>query len=148
MTKLDLSPATALLLKDTCVCLNLQKAARTVARLHDEALRPTGLTNSQFGVMMMLMRPEPPTITALAADLAMDRTSLTTLLKPLQRRGLIETSAGEHDRRLRFVDLTADGRRALRAALPLWQEVQHRIEKQRGAAVTSRVLAALRAYAA
>ena len=148
MTKLELSPATALLLKSTCVCLNLQKAARAVARLHDAALRPAGLTNTQFGVMMMLMRPQPPTITALSAELAMDRTSLTTLLKPLQRRELIAISAGEEDRRLRLVTLTTDGRRVLRAALPLWRQVQDKTEKERGAAATSRVLAALRDYAA
>src|SRR5437660_11372104 len=78
--------------RDTCLCLHLQRAARAIARRFDEALRPLGLTNGQFSLLMSLNRPEPPTIGAVAALLAMDRTTLTAALKPLERRGLVRAA--------------------------------------------------------
>lgn len=104
--------------------LHLQRAARRVSRTYDEALRPAGLTNGQFSLMTMLSRPDPPTIGALAAGLAMDRTTLTALLKPLDRRGLVRVTRGETDRRERRLELTAEGQRVLEQAYPLWRRVQ------------------------
>jgi len=74
------------MVRDTCLCLHLQRAARAVARRFDEALRPLGLTSGQFSLLMSLNRPQPPTIGHVAGVLAMDRTTLTANLKPLVRR--------------------------------------------------------------
>ena len=69
---------TTLLVRDTCLCLHLQRAARAMARRFDDALRPLGSTNGQFSLSMMsLNRPEPPGMAAVATLLAMDRTTLT-----------------------------------------------------------------------
>src|SRR6266851_5073640 len=84
--------ATTLHVRDTCLCLHLQRAARAVARHFDESLRPLGLTNGQFSLLISLNRPEPPTIGNVAALLAMDRTTLTAALKPLERRGLVKVA--------------------------------------------------------
>ena len=75
--------------RDTCLCLHVQRAARAVARRFDIALRPLGLTNGQFSLLMSLNRPKPPGMANVAALLAMDRTTLTANLKPLERRGLL-----------------------------------------------------------
>src|SRR5437588_7540663 len=99
--------------RNTCLCLHLQSAARAVARRFDEALRPLGLTNGQFSLLMSLNRPEPPTIGAVAALLAMDRTTLTAALKPLERRGLVAVTVDPADRRSRRMSLTAAGRALL-----------------------------------
>ena len=106
---------------DTCLCLHAQRAARAIARLFDAALRPVGLTNGQFSLLMALNRAEPPTIGQLAPFLAMDRTSLTAALKPLERRGLLRVTPSPQDRRSRVVAITAEGVACLKAALPLWQ---------------------------
>jgi hypothetical protein len=45
---------------NTCLCLHTQRAARVLARRFDEALRPAGLNNRQFSLLMTLNRPEPP----------------------------------------------------------------------------------------
>src|SRR4051812_44720797 len=58
----DIPFETTLLVRDTCLCLHVQRAARALARRFDEALRPLGLTNGQFSLMMSLNRPEPPAI--------------------------------------------------------------------------------------
>ena len=52
-------------------------------------VRPLDLTNGQFSLMMSLNRPKPPKIGDVSALLAMDRTTLTANLKPLERRGLV-----------------------------------------------------------
>src|SRR3954453_10839700 len=121
--------ATTLMVRDTCLCLHLQRAARAVARRFDEALRPLGLTNGQFSLLMSLNRPEPPTLGAVAALLAMDRTTLTANLKPLERRGLVEVRIDGADRRSRRLILTQDGRDLLKTALPVWQSQHGVIEK-------------------
>jgi DNA-binding MarR family transcriptional regulator len=118
--------ATTLMVRDTCLCLHLQRAARAVARRFDEALRPSGLTNGQFSLLMSLNRPEPPTIGHVAALLAMDRTTLTANLKPLERRALVEVRIDNADRRSRRLVLTQQGRDLLQIALPVWQS-QHRV---------------------
>src|SRR5690606_32559479 len=110
--------------RDTCLCLHVQRAARAVARRYDEVLRPLGLTNGQFSLLMSLNRPEPPTMGQVSAVLAMDRTTLTANLKPLERRGLVEVTVDSNDRRSRRMSLTAEGRRTLAAAMPIWRETQ------------------------
>jgi DNA-binding MarR family transcriptional regulator len=110
---------TTLLVRDTCLCLHLQRAARALARRFDEALRPLELTNGQFSLMMSLNRPEPPGMVAVARLLSMDRTTLTAALKPLERRGLVEITPTPGDRRTRRMKLTAKGRSLLVEALPI-----------------------------
>ncbi len=116
----DVPFATTLLVRDTCLCLHVQRAARAMARRFDEALRPLGLTNGQFSLMMSLNRPMPPSIGSVAVLLAMDRTTLTAALKPLQRRDLIEVRADPADRRSRLLTLTPAGRSLLASAVPIW----------------------------
>ncbi|MBA3446388.1 MAG: winged helix-turn-helix transcriptional regulator [Pseudaminobacter sp.] len=111
---------TTLYVRDHCLCLHAQRAARALARLFDEALRPLGLTNGQFSLLMSLNRPKPPSIGSVAGLLAMDRTTLTANLKPLERRGLVETAVDPADRRGRLLTLTDAGRMLLQSALPIW----------------------------
>jgi DNA-binding MarR family transcriptional regulator len=120
---------TTLLVRDACICLHLQRAARSVARLYDEALRPVGLTNGQFSIMMALNRPEPPAMGAVASVLALDRTTLTANLKPLARRGLVSVDVDPEDRRSRRIALTDAGRKLLADAVPLWTAKQDEVER-------------------
>jgi DNA-binding MarR family transcriptional regulator len=117
------------MVRDTCLCLHLQRAARAVARQFDQALHPLGLTNGQFSLLMALNRPEPPTIGNVAALLAMDRTTLTANLKPLERRGLVAVRIDSTDRRSRRLVLTTAGRDLLAQALPIWQSRHRAIEQ-------------------
>jgi DNA-binding MarR family transcriptional regulator len=114
--------------RDTCLCLHLQRAARSVARRFDDVFRPLGLTNGQFSLLMSLNRPDPPTIGAVASLLAMDRTTLTAALKPLERRSLLRMTVDASDRRVRRLALTPSGSKLLAAALPIWQSEQAAIE--------------------
>ncbi|MGJ3261766.1 MAG: MarR family winged helix-turn-helix transcriptional regulator [Salinarimonas sp.] len=129
----------------TCLCLHAQRAARALARMFDTALRPLGLTNGQFSLLMALNRPEPPTMGELAPFLAMDRTSLTAALKPLERRGLVRVGVGAHDRRSRIVAITPAGVELMGAAVPIWRETHARLDAALDPQVPDRLRADLRA---
>jgi len=124
----DLTFATTCQVRDTCLCLHAQRAARALARRFDVALKPAGITSGQFSLLMSLNRPEPPNLGSVAALLAMDRTTLTANLKPLERRGLVETATDPKDRRTRRLQLTPDGRAVLVGALPIWRHLHAEIE--------------------
>ncbi len=119
---------TTLFVRDHCLCLHAQRAARALARRFDEALRPLGLTSGQFSLLMSLNRPQPPTLGSVAELLAMDRTTLTANLKPLERDGLIEVCPDEKDRRARRLALTEKGRTLLARAVPVWTRTHRDVE--------------------
>lgn len=122
---------TTLEVRDTCLCLHAQRAARALARRFDEVLRPVGLTNQQFSLLMALNRPEPPTMAPVAHLLAMDRTTLTAALKPLERRGLLRVEAAPPDLRSRRLKLTEAGHAVLSDALPIWRQTHADIQAER-----------------
>jgi DNA-binding MarR family transcriptional regulator len=119
---------TTLKVRDCCLCLHVQRAARALARRFDEVLRPLGLTNGQFSLLMSLNRPEPPGMAAVANLLAMDRTTLTAALKPLERRGLVKVAMDPADRRGRRLKLTAQGMKLLAEASPVWERTHAEVE--------------------
>ena len=112
--------ATTLHIRDHCLCLHAQRAARRLSRRFDEAFRPLGITSGQFSLLNGLNRPEPPTINAVASLLAMDRSTVTANLKPLERMGAVITTVDDKDRRGRRVALTETGRALLTQATPVW----------------------------
>ncbi|SEH23940.1 DNA-binding transcriptional regulator, MarR family [Rhizobium sp. NFR12] len=113
--------STTLHVRDTCLCLHVQRAARALARTFDTALKPVGLNNGQFSLMMSLNRPQPATMKSVCDLLAMDRTTLTAALKVLQARGWIGSAVDPKDKRGRLLTLTEDGRAVLAKALPIWE---------------------------
>ena len=115
--------------RDRCLCLHLQRAARAMGRQFNEALRPFGLTHGQFSLLMSLNRPTPPRIGDVAPLLAMDRTTLTANLKPLERRGLVAIVVDSGDKRSRRVRVTDAGRDLLAAALPVWRRTHDEIDR-------------------
>jgi DNA-binding MarR family transcriptional regulator len=120
---------TTLHVRDHCLCLHMQRAARTLARRFDEALRPLGLTNGQFSLLMALNRPDPPGMGSVASLLAMDRTTLTAAVKPLQRRGLVTVAANPDDKRGRLLTLTSEGQALLAQAVPIWDSTHADLDR-------------------
>ncbi len=112
-----------------CICLDLQRAARAVARRFDAAFRRLDLTNGQFSLLMSLNYRGPGNMSGVAALLAMDRTTLTAALKPLERRGLIDVSVDPADRRSRRLALTPRGKQLLAAAMPIWEREHGTIDR-------------------
>jgi DNA-binding MarR family transcriptional regulator len=126
-----------------CLCLHLQRAARAVARRFDQAFRPLDLTNGQFSLLTALDRMDQPSIGRVSAVLAMDRTTLTANLKPLERRGLIEVTMDPADKRTRRLAVTSAGRELLVAAVPIWIATHAALEQVIGDAGPDRLRADL-----
>jgi len=139
--------AATLEVRDRCLCLHLQRAARAIARRFDEVLRPHGLTSGQFSLLMALNRPEPPRMKDVATTLAMDRTTLTANLKPLARRGLLAIETDPSDRRTRRLRLTDAGGAALKAALPVWRSTHDAIDRDLAPGDPDALRGMLRAFA-
>ncbi|MDQ8028346.1 MAG: MarR family winged helix-turn-helix transcriptional regulator [Brevundimonas sp.] len=122
--------ATTLHIRDHCLCLHAQQAARALSRRFDEVFRPLGLTSGQFSLLNSLNRPAPPTIGQVAETLAMDRSTVTANLKPLERSGAVISTVDADDRRGRRVALTAAGRDLLARATPIWIETHRQVEAE------------------
>lgn len=144
-TVANASYETTLQVRDTCLCLYVQRAARALARRFDDALRPIGLTNGQFSLLMSLNRPKPSGMAAVAQLLAMDRTTLTAALKPLRRRRLVKITPDPADGRGRLMTLTAKGRTLLARAVPVWKNTHAAVEALLGDGDSDRLRNNLRA---
>jgi DNA-binding MarR family transcriptional regulator len=110
-----------------CVCSTLRRATRAVTAMYDAALAPSGLRITQFSVLVVLGRLGPLPVTRLAAEVALDRSTMGRNLDPLERRGLVRIKAGDVDQRERVAHLTAAGERAIETARPHWRAAQERI---------------------
>jgi DNA-binding MarR family transcriptional regulator len=119
-------------IRDTCLCLHVQRAARALARRFDQAFRPLELTHGQFSLMNALNGSGRANVTRVSEILAMDRTTLTANLKPLERRGLVSLTADPTDRRSKRIALTARGRALLRRAIPIWRRAHAELDRELG----------------
>lgn len=105
---------------DLCLVLNTRMAARAVTRLADRRLRPFGVTAAQFNILGMLVTRPGRSISEMAAELAMERTTLSRNLALLQRKSLIETTEAG-DGKARVYELTPTGRLVFDKAVPEWR---------------------------
>ena len=130
--------------RDHCLCLQVQRTARALARRFDDAFRPLQLTHGQFSLLTALNRPEPTGMGSVAALLAMDRMTLTANLKPLERRDLVKVTIDKADKRGRRLALTAAGRALLAAAAPIWQPTHAEMERRLKSSGPDKLRTALR----
>lgn len=108
----------------------IQRSARVLARRFDAELRPLGLTNGQFILLMLLKRQEDAGMADLASLLAMDRTTLTAALKTLERRGFVKIANDPSDLRVRRIRLTRRGSALIMTSLPIWKRTSLEIESR------------------
>jgi DNA-binding MarR family transcriptional regulator len=118
-------------LLDTCMCHKARMAARSITRAYDDALRSTGLRATQVSVLAAVGARGALSIQSLADSLAMDRTTLTRNLRPLEEQGYVAL-APEGRHRSRMLSLTTAGQAMLLAAVPLWEEAQRSIKRRLG----------------
>lgn len=114
-----------------CACTRVRRAARALTDLYDRALAPAGLKVTQFSVLRTVERLDPVSLSALAAEMALDRSTLGRNLLLLERLRLVTLTGGD-DLRTRTAALTPLGERTLASALPLWEAVQQKVRRQLG----------------
>jgi len=122
----------------SCYCILLRKASRRLSARYDEALEPFGINIGQFSHMRNILRNEPLSLTELAALLELDRSTVGRNTKVLERMGLVETLAGE-DQREALLQLSKEGRALIKAAEPVWEDVQVKIDERLGKDVTGQL---------
>ena len=132
MTRDELMKQIATDVAGNCACRKLRMATRKVTRMYDEAMRPVGITPTQFTLLSVVGGSNTVTLTELAELLSMERTTLSRNLKPLERDELISVSA-EGYRRAKSVYLSDKGVSILSEALPFWRNAQTILKKQLGA---------------
>ncbi len=118
-----------------CPAIRVRQASRALTRVYDDALRPLGLQMSQFAVLIAIASfgEKGASISAIAAALVMDRTTLTRNLRPLERAGFVRVTRAQGDARSRLVLLTHRGERTLEQAYPLWESALGRVRRVLGA---------------
>ncbi|WP_395539401.1 MarR family winged helix-turn-helix transcriptional regulator [Neotabrizicola sp. sgz301269] len=128
MTEATLPTETVHDVRDRCLCLATNRAARILARRFDRLFAPLGLTNGQFSLMVALCGAWRPRLGELAEFLAMDTSTMTAAAKTLQRRGLILFEIDQEDARARRPQLTQEGRDLVAKAVPIWRQEHARLE--------------------
>jgi DNA-binding MarR family transcriptional regulator len=109
-----------------CTCARLRKLTRRLTRIYDAHLAPQAIKVTQYSLLANAARGER-TLSEFAAELEMDRSTLSRNLAPLAALGWVEIAVGA-DPRCRRIRVTAAGRRKLKAALPLWRRAQCEVE--------------------
>src|SRR5262249_688520 len=123
---------------DACACTRVRTAARLMTRAYDEALRPAGVNASQLAILAAIDTGNAESIAELAKRLAMDRTTLSRNLRPLEKARWVRLGA-EGWKRSKTVQLSAEGRQRLTRGAALWETAQTNFLKRFGKAEWKRV---------
>ena len=128
-----------------CSCIALRQAARRITQFYDQHLAPSGLRVTQFSILVTLHDLGPRSISELAAEMGLDRTTLGRNIRPLERDGLVAIAVDPRDRRGRALALTDEGKARLRQGAKLWRTAQTRFQQSYGEADTETLHRMLRA---
>jgi DNA-binding MarR family transcriptional regulator len=129
-------------IRSKCACTRVRRAARVLTNLYDEALMSTGLNIAQFGLLRAVARLDEPNLSELAAEMALDRSTLGRNVQVLQRMGLLDVSEGD-DLRARRITMTPRAERLVESCLPRWERAQRTVELRLGAQGVATLLALL-----
>lgn len=120
-----------------CTNTALRRAARRLGSIYDDELAPLHLKATQVGLIAEIerLRAEAskagsggPTLQDLAGRLAIQVSALTHALRPLLRDGFVALQQDQHDKRIKNVSLTRQGKSRLAEALKLWEKANTRVE--------------------
>jgi DNA-binding MarR family transcriptional regulator len=107
----------------TCLATRVRQLSRIITRIYDDAMRPLGITASQYTLLAQLASRDGITAVEIGQDLDIEKSTLSRNLKRLLALGhiIMDPPAG---RRGRGLHLTPKGQVVLKDAYPIWQEAQ------------------------
>ncbi len=108
---------------DGCLATRVRQLSRIITRVYDDALRPLGITASQYTLLAQLAARDSITAVEIGHDLDIEKSTLSRNLKRLLALGHI-TMDPPAGRRGRGLHLTPKGQAVLKDAYPIWQEAQ------------------------
>ena len=106
-----------------CISMHVRRAERAIAQHYNNALKPLDLRITQYTVLSYLQASEQATASDLKAFLAADQTTVSRVLRPLVRDGLIAANEGA-DKRQKILSLTKGGNALYKQAHALWLTAQ------------------------
>lgn len=111
--------------------MKLRRASLAITKLYDEYLRPAGLTVSQYSMMQNIHKLEPVSVSDLAAQTQLDRTTMVRNLHPLEKQGFV-LDVSRPGARNRQLTLSKHGEEKLRFAESLWVQAQEHVKASLG----------------
>ena len=108
-----------------CLATRVRQLSRIITRVYDDAMRPLGITASQYTLLAQLAARDSITAVEIGHELDIEKSTLSRNLKRLLALGHInmDPPAG---RRGRGLHLTPKGQAVLKEAFPVWQDAQKR----------------------
>jgi DNA-binding MarR family transcriptional regulator len=110
-----------------CYCTQFRRSANALTQIYDNALRPAGLKITQHSLLRALARMKSATYNEVAAEVDLDKTTISRNLKVLIDAGWVEVSADE-DARYKVAKLSESGVQKLNDAQPYWRAAQKQVE--------------------
>ena len=109
----------------TCLATRVRQLSRIITRVYDDAMRPLGITASQYTLLAQLASRDGITAVEIGHELDIEKSTLSRNLKRLLKDGhiIMDPPAG---RRGRGLHLTPKGQAVLKEAYPVWQSAQTR----------------------
>jgi DNA-binding MarR family transcriptional regulator len=116
----------------TCLATRVRQLSRIITRVYDDAMRPLGITASQYTLLAQLASRDGITAVEIGHELDIEKSTLSRNLKRLLALGhiIMDPPAG---RRGRGLHLTPKGQAVLKDAYPIWQNAQTRAISAMGA---------------
>ncbi|SRR6266581_3887343 len=125
-----------------CACAVFRRASRAITRVYERQLRGSGLNIAQFTLLQALAHVGPITQGRLGRLLALDSTTLSRTLRPLEAKRWLRSESGT-DRRERRLELTAGGRSQLERTTQSWERAQKDLKARLGGERWERLLSEL-----
>jgi len=116
-----------------CNCFAIRQAARFITQIYDRHVGQSGVTGSQYTILAVLHYAPDMSMTELAEELMMDRTSLVRALKPLIRDGYVVSDSSGSAIKKASVRLSDAGEAKMAEAETYWNAAQNEWEKKVGA---------------
>ncbi len=103
----------------------MRQLSRIITRVYDDAMRPLGITASQFTLLTQLAQQDGITAVEIGHTLDIEKSTLSRNLKRLLALGHI-TMDPPAGRRGRGLHLTLKGQSVIQQGFPVWREAQSR----------------------
>jgi DNA-binding MarR family transcriptional regulator len=108
-----------------CISTRVRQLSRIITRVYDDAMRPLGITASQFTLLTQLAQQDGITAVEIGHALDIEKSTLSRNLKRLLKDGHI-TMDPPAGRRGRGLHLTAKGAQVIQHGYPVWRDAQMR----------------------
>jgi MarR family 2-MHQ and catechol resistance regulon transcriptional repressor len=126
------------------IWLILMKAFRSIAAYAAPKLRESGLGDSDFRVLEVLLHKGPLPVNTIGPKVLLTPGSISTAVDRLFEKGLVSRVDSTEDRRVRMVDLTPNGRKLIACVFKAHAEHMERLTETLSASERTQLVKSLK----